>query len=171
MANSIYGSPTQNTTASCTTPAKKRFDDVSAQSGISQATAQYVSWGSGIYDFDNDGWRDILIFHGGLIHLIPQEHSLFTGTGNGKFADVSRDAGSVLDVKSVARGACFADYDNDGKMDAFLVNLGARGTLLHNATTTKNHWIAFQLKGGGKNRAIATASARIYPSKLAALHK
>ncbi len=129
---------------------KETFDDVSAQSGISQATAQYTSWGSGIYDFDNDGWRDILTFHGGLIHLIPQEHSLFKGIGNGKFADVSRDAGSVLDVKSVARGACFADYENNGKMGAFLVNLGARGTLLHNATTTKNHWIAFQLKGGGK---------------------
>jgi enediyne biosynthesis protein E4 len=129
---------------------KATFDDVSAQSGISQATAQYTSWGSGIYDFDNDGWRDILTFHGGLIHLIPQEHSLFKGTGNGKFVDASRDAGSVLDVKSVARGACFADYENNGKVGTYLVNLGARGTLLHNATTTKNHWIAFQLKGGGK---------------------
>jgi enediyne biosynthesis protein E4 len=128
------------------------FDDVSAQSGISQATAQYTSWGSGIYDFDNDGWPDILTFHGGLIHLIPQEHSLFKGLGNGKFADVSRDAGPVLDAKSVARGACFADYDNDGKMDAFLVNLGAHGTLLHNVTATKNHWIAFQLKGAKSNR-------------------
>jgi hypothetical protein len=131
---------------------KGMFDDVSAQSGISQATAQYTSWGSGIYDFDNDGWPDILTFHGGLIHLIPQEHSLFKGLGNGKFADVSRDAGPVLDVKTVARGACFADYDNDGKMDAYLVNLGARGTLIHNVTANKDHWIAILLKGTKSDR-------------------
>lgn len=131
---------------------KGMFDDVSAHSGISQATAQYTSWGSGIYDLDNDGWPDILTFHGGLIHLIPQEHSLFKGLGNGKFADVSRDAGAVLDAKSVARGACFADYDNDGKVDAFLVNLGAKGTLIHNVTASKDHWIAIQLKGTKSNR-------------------
>ena len=93
-----------------------------------------MSWGSGIYDFDNDGWLDILIFHGGLIHMVPQEQSLFRGLGNGKFADVSREAGPVLDVKTVSRGACFADYDNDGKVDAFVVNLGAPATLLHNVS-------------------------------------
>ena len=115
-------------------------------------TAQYVSWGSGVYDFDNDGWLDILVFHGGLIHMIPQEHSLFRSLGNGKFVDVSRQAGAVLDVKTVARGACFADYDNDGKMDAFVVNLGARGTLLHNVTQNANHWITVMLKGTKSNR-------------------
>ena len=62
-----------------------------ASNGVSQTNAQYVSWGTGVYDFDNDGLLDILIFHGGLIHLIPQEHTLFRGLGNGKFADVSRD--------------------------------------------------------------------------------
>src|SRR5208337_2585231 len=103
------------------------FEDIGPSSGISQATAQYTSWGTGVYDFDNDGWLDILIFHGGLIHLVPQEQSLFRGLGNGKFADVSREAGPVLDVKTVSRGACFADYDNDGKMDAYVVNLGAPG--------------------------------------------
>ena len=94
---------------------KNGFEDIGPSSGISQATAQYTSWGTGVYDFDNDGWLDILIFHGGLIHLVPQEQSLFRGLGNGKFADVSREAGPALDVKTVSRGACFADYDNDGK--------------------------------------------------------
>src|ERR1039458_8026864 len=128
------------------------FEDIGPSSGISQATAQYVSWGSGIYDFDNDGWPDILVFHGGLIHLVPQEQSLFRGLGNGKFADVSRDAGPVLDVKTVSRGACFADYDNDGKIDAFVVNLGAPATLLHNVTQNSNHWLTVKLKGKKSNR-------------------
>ena len=126
------------------------FEDIGPSSGISQATAQYTSWGSGIYDFDNDGWLDILVFHGGLIHLVPQEQSLFRGLGNGKFADVSRDAGPVLDVKTVSRGACFADYDNDGKVDAFVVNLGAPATLLHNVTQNSNHWLTVKLKGKEK---------------------
>jgi enediyne biosynthesis protein E4 len=131
---------------------RNQFEDVSAKAGISQVTAQYVSWGSGLYDFDNDGLIDIMIFHGGLIHMIPQEQSLFRGMGNGTFADVSRAAGPVMDVKTVSRGACFADYDNDGKMDAFVVNLGSPATLLHNVSPGSGHWIAVQLKGKKSNR-------------------
>ena len=66
--------------------------------------------------------------------------------------DISREAGSVLSVRTTARGACFADYDNDGKVDAFLINLGAKGTLLHNVSTNTGHWIAIQLKGTKSNR-------------------
>ena len=125
----------------------KAFDDTGASNGVSQTNAQYVSWGTGIYDFDNDGLPDILIFHGGLIHLIPQEHTLFKGLGGGSFADVSREAGPVLSERTVARGACFADYDNDGKVDAFVVNLGARGTLVHNVSINTGHWIDVKLVG------------------------
>jgi hypothetical protein len=126
---------------------KLSFDDLGASNGVSQANAQYVSWGTGIYDFDNDGQLDILIFHGGLIHLIPQEHTLFRGLGSDKFADVSRQAGPVLSERTTARGACFADYDNDGKVDAFVVNLGARGTLVHNVSINTGHWIEVKLVG------------------------
>jgi hypothetical protein len=128
------------------------FDDIGIASGLSQANAQYVSWGTGVYDFDNDGWLDIMVFHGGLIQMIPQEHSVFRGLGQGRFEDVSETAGPALNTKTVARGACFADYDNDGKVDAFLVNLGGRGVLLHNASTQTGHWIAIKLKGTKSNR-------------------
>jgi enediyne biosynthesis protein E4 len=123
------------------------FDDIGIASGLSQANAQYVSWGTGIYDFDNDGWLDIMVFHGGLIQMIPQEHSVFRGLGGGRFEDVSEMSGSVLGTKTVARGACFADYDNDGKVDAFVVNLGARGVLLRNVSGGTGHWIAIRLQG------------------------
>jgi len=141
---------------------KMTFDDIGARNGVSQANAQYVSWGSGIYDFDNDGELDILIFHGGLIHLIPQEHTLFRGLGGGRFEDVSREAGAVLNKRSVARGACFADYDNDGKMDAFVVNLGARGTLVHNISTGTGHWLAIRLVGTRSNRDGIGARVEVY---------
>jgi hypothetical protein len=131
---------------------QKQFEDISASSGISQQTGQYVSWGSGIYDFDNDGLLDILTYHGGLIHLVPQEHSVFRGVGHGKFTDVSQQAGAVFDVKTVGRGACFADYDNDGKIDAFLVNLGASATLFHNISPNSGHWLTIKLKGTSSNR-------------------
>jgi hypothetical protein len=131
---------------------KGRFEDVSAASGLAQAEAQYTSWGTGVYDFDNDGWLDILSFHGGLINMVPQEQSLFRNLGGGVFEDVSRQGGAVLDVKTVARGGCFGDYDNDGKIDAYMVNLNAPGTLLHNVTQTSNHWITIKLKGTKSNR-------------------
>ncbi|MGA2433982.1 MAG: CRTAC1 family protein [Bryobacteraceae bacterium] len=131
-----------------------KFQDVTERAGISQLAAQYTSWGTGVYDFDNDGENDIFIVHGGLIHMVPQEHSLFRGLGNMKFEDVSRAAGPFFDVKTVGRGAAFADYDNDGKIDAFIVNLGAPAVLLHNTSPAPNHWISVRLIGkkGKSNR-------------------
>ncbi|MGA8159162.1 MAG: CRTAC1 family protein [Acidobacteriaceae bacterium] len=126
---------------------KGGFDDIGIASGLSQANAQYVSWGSGVYDFDNDGWLDILVFHGGLIHMIPMERSVFRGVGQGKFEDVSETAGAPVNQRTVARGACFADYDNDGKVDAYVVNLGAKGTLLHNVSQGTGNWIGIWLRG------------------------
>ena len=141
---------------------KMSFEDIGATNGVSQTNAQYVSWGTGVYDFDNDGLLDILIFHGGLIHLYPQEHTLFRGLGNGKFADVSRDAGPVLSERTTARGACFADYDNDGKVDAFVVNLGGKGTLVHNVSTDTGHWVAIKLKGVKSNRDGIGAKVEVF---------
>jgi hypothetical protein len=138
---------------------KLSFEDIGAGTGVSQTNAQYVSWGTGVYDFDNDGLLDILIFHGGLIHLIPQEHTLFRGVGNGKFEDVSREAGPVMSVRTTARGACFGDYDNDGKMDAFAINLGGKGTLLHNVSTDAGHWITIKLVGARTGK-TGTGSSR-----------
>ncbi len=145
------GTPEGGTLAAPLDTAKTGFEDEGASNGISQTDAQYVSWGSGVYDFDNDGLLDILVFHGGLIHLIPQEHTLFRGLGNGRFEDVSREAGPMMSARTVARGACFADYMNDGKVDAYLVNLGAKGTLFHNVSTDTGHWIEVKLVGAMRN--------------------
>jgi hypothetical protein len=146
------GAPENGSPVAQPDSAKAGFEDEGASNGISQTDAQYVSWGSGVYDFDNDGQLDVLVFHGGLIHLIPQEHTLFRGLGNGQFKDVSRETGPVLSDRTVARGACFADYDNDGKMDAYVVNLGAEGKLLHNVSTNTGHWIDVKLVGTKSNR-------------------
>jgi len=160
--NRLLRNAAEKASSAASNAANVSFDDIGATNGVSQANAQYVSWGTGVFDFDNDGLLDILIFHGGLIHLIPQEHTLFRGLGNDRFEDVSRSAGSVLSTRTVARGACFADYDNDGKVDAFLVNLGAKGTLLHNVSTSTGHWLAIKLRGTKSNRDGIGAKVDVY---------
>jgi enediyne biosynthesis protein E4 len=62
----------------------------------------------------------------------------------------------------VARGACFADYDNDGKVDAFLVNLGAKATLVHNVSTATGHWVGIKLVGTKSNRDGIGARVEVY---------
>lgn len=131
---------------------KLPFTDVTQQAGISQQAGQYTSWGTGAFDFDNDGRKDLLVFHGGLIHLVPQEHSVFRNLGGGKFQDVSGEAGPVFGTKSVGRGACFGDYDGDGKVDAYLVNLGAPGVLFKNTSPGGGHWLMVKLAGTKSNR-------------------
>jgi hypothetical protein len=128
------GAPADGSSSAGWNTGKMSFEDMGASNGVSQTNAQYVSWGTGVYDFDNDDLLD------------------FRGLGNGKFADVSREAGPVMSERTTARGACFADYDNNGKVDAFVVNLGGKGTLLHNVSTDTGHWIELKLVGTKSNR-------------------
>ena len=59
--------------------------------------------------------------------------------------------GPFFDLKTVGRGSCFADYDNDGNVDAFLVNFGGPGFLLHNISPSTNHWTLIKLVGTKSN--------------------
>jgi hypothetical protein len=147
------------------------FEDVTEHAGISQLAAQYVSWGTGVQDFDNDGRDDIFIVHGGLIHMVPQEHSVFRNAGAMKFDDVSRAAGPFFEVKSVGRGAAFADYDNDGKVDVFIVNLGSPAFLLHNTSPGANHWITVKLVGHKSNRDGIGAQVEVAAGGLRQQHE
>ena len=130
------------------------FSDTTLQSGIAQVTGQYVGWGDAMLDFDNDGWKDLFIVNGGLHWLIPMEDSLLRNNGNETFTDVSADSGSYFKNKSVGRGACFADYDNDGLLDAFIVVLGGKGILIHAKPPAgpRNHWLTLKLVGTVSNR-------------------
>jgi len=130
------------------------FDDVTNESGVGSVSAQFVGWGDGLFDFDNDGWKDLFIVNGGLVWLIPQQSSLLRNNSDGTFTDVSLQAGSFFSTQIVSRGACFADYDNDGYVDAFVVTLGGKGILLHNTPSARkrNHWLTIKLVGTFSNR-------------------
>ncbi len=130
------------------------FADKTDAAGVGAVSGQYVGWGDGFFDFDNDGWKDLFIVNGGLSWLIPMEDTMLRNNGNGTFADVSSAAGSFFKTRNVSRGACFADYDNDGYVDAFIVILGGDGILLHNTPPqgARNHWLTVKLVGTRSNR-------------------
>jgi enediyne biosynthesis protein E4 len=135
--------------------AEKFFTDTTAESGVAHMSGQYVGWGDASFDFDNDGWKDLFVVNGGLHWLVPMEDLLLRNNGNGTFTDVSEDAGPYFKEKKVGRGAAFADYDNDGWMDAFIVVLGGKAILLHAnppAANVRNHWLTLKLTGTKSNR-------------------
>jgi hypothetical protein len=131
---------------------ERYFEDTTVRSGLARVSGQYVGWGADVFDYNNDGWKDIFLVNGGLHHLVPMEHSLLRNNGDGTFTDVSGSAGAFFQRKTVGRGACFGDYDNDGSIDAFIINLGGEGLLLHNTGASGRHWLLVKTVGTRSNR-------------------
>jgi len=133
------------------------FNEMSYHAGIAQASGQHVGWATAFIDFDNDGDKDIFKVNGELKHLYGQEDQLFENLGNEKFNDISVESGAHFLQEKVSRGACFGDYDNDGDIDVYIVNLDDKGILLRNDMGNKNNWLTLHLKGTVSNRdAIGT---------------
>jgi len=128
------------------------FREQSYPSGIAMPAGQFVGWSSSFFDYNNDGLVDIYKTNGALKHLYGEEDQVFENLGNGKFKDVSWDLGSYFKEKLVGRGACFGDYDNDGDIDAYIVNLNDRGAFLRNNKGNQNNWITLKLIGTVSNR-------------------
>ena len=128
------------------------FADKSYPSGIAMPAGQFVGWSSSFIDYNNDGLVDIYKTNGALKHLYGQEDQVFENIGDGKFKDVSWDLGSYFKQKLVGRGACFGDYDNDGDIDGYIVNLNDRGAFLRNNKGNQNNWISLSLTGTTSNR-------------------
>ncbi|MCK5134951.1 MAG: CRTAC1 family protein [Bacteroidales bacterium] len=128
------------------------FTEMSYNAGIAVACGQFVGWASSFLDYDNDGDLDLFKVNGELKHLYGQEDQLFENMGNDKFVDVSTERGAYFQEELVGRGACFGDYDNDGDIDAYIVNLNDHGVLLRNNKGNQNHWISLRLVGETSNR-------------------
>jgi hypothetical protein len=137
------------------------FEDVSDMVGITAPTKHVLSFGGGFFDMDNDGWLDLFIANGhvyeGVEKVFPdatykQINSLFHNDGTGKFIDVTHQAGSGFTVPHAARGAAFADFDNDGNVDIVVGNNDDPPLLLHNSGAAGNHFVNFRLIGKKSNR-------------------
>ncbi len=145
------------------------FDDVTIAAGISRNT-RYVGWGCGFFDFDNDGWKDLLLVNG---HVFPEVERLGTdihykdrailyrNLGNGKFADISEKAGPGILERHAARGAAFADYDNDGLIEVLINNQNEPPALLKQETRPPGHWTLIQLTGKRSNRSALGAKVKL----------
>ena len=137
------------------------FEDVTTVTGAGAGTRPYVTWGTGMVDFDNDGDRDIFVATGHLqdnIELYDNTTTtrtvnlLFMNTGNGKFKNISAQGGDGMLVTRRSRGAAFDDLDNDGDIDVVILNARQGPTLLRNDSATGNHWIQIRLRGTKTNR-------------------
>jgi len=136
------------------------FDDLTLANGL-QPTTEMSGWGNGIYDFDNDGWKDLFVARSNVLDNIselsprrkyPEPNSIFRNLGNGKFQEVSSTAGPDFQLEAVHRGTAFGDLDNDGCIDAVVSVLGGQVKLFHNISDTGNHWILLKLVGTKSNR-------------------
>jgi hypothetical protein len=137
------------------------FTDVSYRAGIAVSSIPFVGFGDGFLDYDNDGWKDLLILNG---HVYPQvdEHPewgisyaqrplLYRNMKNGEFSLVPAVENTGLAVTSVARGAAFGDLFNDGKIDVVINNMDGVPILLRNVNPDHHHWVEMKLIGGPKS--------------------
>lgn len=158
--NALYNSMLSSQSTE-TTPAVKllRFQDVADRFGLGQVALEFVGWGTSFFDYDNDGRLDLLVVNGSTLQqrdaphiLIGMRNNLFWNGGPERgFFDVSSTAGSPFELQQISRGAAFADYDNDGDMDVFIVNYDGPGVLLQNQGIEGNHWLNIELKGTSSN--------------------
>jgi len=144
------------------------FEDTTFTGGLGRHT-QYLGWGCGFFDFDNDGWPDILICNG---HVYPEVEQLTTEAGfaqrkllyknlrNGKFDDVSLNAGMGISAPTASRGCAFGDFDNDGDLDVVVNCVNDFPQLLRCDSTLKNNWIKVRTIGTKSNRSGIGARLR-----------
>jgi hypothetical protein len=117
------------------------FIDHTARSNVARICGQYTGWAGLVFDYDNDGYVDIFVANGNAHHEFSEEDVLLRNDGTGKFMDVSTKSGDYFKAKHVGRGATLGDYDNDGDLDIFIVNLNSEAKLLRNDGGNRNNWI------------------------------
>jgi len=148
---------------------KGQFSDVTSSSGLTAATGRLTAWGTGAYDFDNDGWKDLFTANAAILdNSVEVEHrpyrlsnGIFRNTGNFKFEDVSGTAGGDFAVAAAHRGAAFGDLNNDGKMDVVVTVLNGPPEIFMNHTESDHHWILLKLVGVKDNRDGLGAKVKI----------
>lgn len=137
------------------------FTDVSYQAGIADSSMPFVKFGDGFLDYDNDGWKDLLIVSGGVYPQVDQHPEwgqsyaqrplLYRNLGNGKFELVPAVEGTGLATVTVGRGAAFGDLFNDGKIDVVINSMDSVPVLLRNVSSDRHHWVEMKLIGGPKS--------------------
>ncbi len=145
------------------------FEDATTASRIAVLSAARAGWGNGLFDFNNDGWKDLLTANSHADDNVEQlaaahyrqPNSIFANLGDGTFWDVSATVGNDFQVPRAHRGCAFADFNNDGKIDVVVSSLQDTAELWQNVSPGKNNWIILKLIGTKSNRDGIGARVRI----------
>jgi enediyne biosynthesis protein E4 len=143
------------------------FSDVTWQSGLGAETVKRSGWSLGLFDFNNDGFKDLFTANAHVNDNIElynnqtyrQLNSVFAGAGGGAFLSLESDAG--FQIKRAHRGCAFADFDNDGRVDVVTTSLNEPLELFRNESAGENHWLALRLIGVKSNRDGIGAKIRL----------
>jgi enediyne biosynthesis protein E4 len=144
------------------------FEDTTFPGGLGRHT-QFLGWGCGFFDMDNDGWPDILICNGHVYPEVeqlkteagyPQQKLLYKNLRNGRFDDVSMQGGSGITVPVASRGCAFGDFDNDGDIDVVVNTVNDYPQLLRCDSTLGHNWIKVRTIGVKSNRSGIGARLR-----------
>ncbi len=145
------------------------FTERSVAAGL-HAVTNYVQWGVGLVDFDNNSWPDLFYVTG---HLYPEldvanpeypyrgPRILFRNLGQGQFEHVTSMGGPGLTERHSSRGCAFGDFDNDGDMDILVMNMNEPPSLIRVDVATKNQWLKVKLTGTKSNRTAIEARVRV----------
>jgi hypothetical protein len=126
------------------------------------------------FDFDNDGWPDLILANGHVYPEVDKYHLgssyqepriLYHNNGNGTFTDISDSAGAGITTASSSRGLAVGDLWNDGRISVVVSNMNAQPSLLVNQVRYPNHWIAFKTVGTASNRDGIGARITIHAGK------
>jgi enediyne biosynthesis protein E4 len=145
------------------------FTDATLSAGFG-GNRQYVGWGCGFIDYDNDGWLDVMQINGhvypevdalGIEQSFKNQRLVYRNLDGKRFEDVSSKMGSGILERYSSRGAAFGDFDNDGDVDVLIMNMNDLPSLLRNDGGNKNNWIKIKLVGTKCNRTAIGARVRI----------
>jgi hypothetical protein len=136
------------------------FTYATLSSNLGEITRLFSGWGIRIFDFDNDGEKDLFLANGHVMdnievtqpHLRYLQKPLLLKQSGRKFQDVSAVSGPVFQQVWASRGAAFGDMDNDGDIDIIVSNCNGPAYFIRNDGGNRNHWIGLDLRGRKSNR-------------------